>query len=266
MEMISNTEWGIRLTDPTLRREQKPRTSGCTMVLDKGLGLKSFEDMLEVASEYIDVIKLGFGTSSLYPKQILERKISLAKQYHVDIIPGGTFLEVAIVQGEIANYFKMVNLLGFSGIEVSDGTIEMSRILRNELIKTAIDQGLTVFTEYGKKVKGSRLKLEELLTTVHLDLNLGARWVTMEARESGTDTGLFNERGEPEVEALKQFMRQFSNLNQILWEAPLKSQQVFFLNTIGKDVNLGNIAPQDILSLEALRRGLRSDTMEKHPL
>ncbi|MFD2672756.1 phosphosulfolactate synthase [Marinicrinis sediminis] len=262
MEMLSQLDWAPGLSDPTSNRQAKPRTCGNTMVIDKGLGLKAYEDLLDTAAAYIDVIKLGFGTSPLYPKAILQEKIRLASQHDIHIIPGGTFLEIAVVQGAIADFFRSMNRFGFHGIEVSDGTIEMSRLLRNELITTARDQGLRVFTEYGKKMHGSKVEIEELLTTIHVDLEMGAEWVTVEGRESGIGVGFYDHEGRPAVEEMDRMLKQFSKLDKMMWEAPLKSQQVFFIQKFGHSVNLGNISPTDVLALEALRRGLRSDTMK----
>src|SRR5690606_23087089 len=123
--------------DPVGLRKQKPRAAGKTMVLDKGLGLYAFEDLLDTCGAYIDTIKLGFGTSALYPADVLRRKIKLAQAAQIDIIPGGTFLEVAITQGVCDPFLETVAAFGFSGIEVSDGTIELDRLMRNDLIRKA---------------------------------------------------------------------------------------------------------------------------------
>ncbi|CAM3587703.1 phosphosulfolactate synthase [Marinicrinis lubricantis] len=262
MEIISELGWNPRLVDPTKNRNKKPRTTtGITMVLDKGLGITALEDFLQTASEHVDIIKLGFGTSALYPKEVLKQKIELIKKYQVLVMPGGTFLEVAIVQGALKDFFHSVIDFGFDAIEVSDGTIEMSRLLRNEIIQTSFDLGLEVFTEYGKKLLGSKVDAEELLSTLTFDLEHGARMVTVEGRESGVGVGLFDEKGELEAEQFSEIMKHLPAPDKLLWEAPLKSQQLFLLQHFGQNVNLGNISPQDVMSLEALRRGLRSDTM-----
>jgi phosphosulfolactate synthase len=231
------------------------------MVIDKGLGLHAFEDLLETSSEHLDMIKIGFGTSPLYPLQILRKKIEMAHAYGVCIYPGGTFLEVAIVQGEVSSFFEMILNLGFTGLEISDGSIEMKRELRNELIERGLDEGLDVITEYGKKGWGSSIEIEELIETVRLDVEYGAQLVTIEARESGMGVGIFDEHGTCKDEELNRVLSAIPAQNLLLWEAPLKSQQVHLLQVLGPDIHLGNIFPQEIISLEALRRGLRSDTL-----
>jgi len=260
MEAIYPAVWHSLLSDPTERRSAKPRTSGKTMVIDKGLGLRAFEDLLETASSYIDIIKFGFGTSVLYPIPLLQKKIQLAKDRGITVMPGGTFLEVAVSRNLVDEYFTGIRKLGFTGIEVSDGTIEMDRGLRTELIQRGTEAGLTVLTEYGKKCWGSRLELEDLVATVICDVQLGAEFVTIEGRESGTGVGIFDEKGDCRDDEIEAVLSQISSPNLLMWEAPQKDQQVHLMKLLGTEINLGNIAPQDIYALEALRRGLRSDT------
>jgi phosphosulfolactate synthase len=231
------------------------------MVIDKGLGLNAFEDLLQTAAPYMDILKMGFGTTPLYPFGLLKRKIELARQHHISIMPGGTFLEVAVANGAVADFFDTVRLLGFNAIEVSDGTIEMERCVRNELIRRGVDAGLTVYTEYGKKLWGSAIDIEQLLETMLIDVEHGAALVTVEARESGKGVGIFDADGRCRDDDLQAIMRQIAHPEQLLWEAPNKEQQVYLLKALGPTVNLGNVAPQDIFSLETLRRGLRSDTL-----
>ncbi|RKN84709.1 phosphosulfolactate synthase [Paenibacillus ginsengarvi] len=264
MDVTSRLEWHPRLLDPTQGRSVKPRKSGLTMVIDKGLGLHAFEDLLQTSAPYIDLLKIGFGTSPLYPSDLLKQKIQMARQHKIDILPGGTFLEVAIVQKTVPEFFEMVGRLGFTSVEVSDGTIEMERAARNEYIRRSREQGLNVYTEYGKKLWGSTIDVDQLLETVILDVQQGASFVTIEARESGAGVGIFDANGQCKDEELHAIVGQLPDRNQIIWEAPQKQQQVDMLRMLGLSVNLGNIAPQDIYSLEALRRGLRSDTFV-HP-
>ena len=167
MEVISLSEfWDSELQDPSGIRKEKPRFTGKTMVIDKGMGIRSFEDLLETASAYIDMIKIGFGTSPLYPVELLQRKIQLASNHQIDILPGGTFLEVAVGKNKVDAYFSKVLELGFTAIEVSDGTLEISRSLRNRLIMEGINRGLTVYTEYGEKIHGSKISAEHLIETI----------------------------------------------------------------------------------------------------
>ncbi len=260
METTVRTKWHPLLQDPTGGRLSKPRQAGRTMMMDKGLGLRAFEDLLETSGTYVDMIKLGFGTSPLYPPKLLSRKIELARQADVMIYPGGTFLEVAIAQQELTSFFETVLRMGFNGIEVSDGVIEMSRALRNTLIKRGRELGLQVVTEYGKKAYGSMIEVEELLDTIHQDIEHGAELVIVEARESGRGVGLFDERGDCYLDTLLTISSRLHNPHRLMWEAPLKDQQVQLIQAIGPEVNLGNIGSDEILSLECLRRGLRGDT------
>jgi phosphosulfolactate synthase len=261
MSVTSYLNWSPLLADPTGCRQNKPRTLGKTMVIDKGLGLHAFEDLLETSSEHLDMIKIGFGTSPLYPRQLLKKKIEMASSHGICIYPGGTFLEVAISQDEIMSFFEMIMNLGFTGLEVSDGTIEVNRKLRNELISKGMEEGLKVITEYGKKGWGSSIEMEELIETVQLDVEYGAEMVTIEARESGLGVGIFDEQGNCKDEELNSVLSAIPGQEILLWEAPLKSQQVHLLQILGPDIHLGNISPHEIMSLEALRRGLRSDTL-----
>jgi phosphosulfolactate synthase len=260
MKYTARAGWHPSLQDPSGQRQSKPRTAGRTMVIDKGMGLQAFEDFLAVTSPYVDMVKLGFGTSPLYPLSILQRKIELANSYDVIIYPGGTFLEVAVQHDEIDAYFEMVSLLGFTGIEVSDGTIEMSRERRNELIERGREMGLLVLTEYGKKLLGSTIEIDPFLSTIHQDLEFGAHLVIVEARDSGKGVGLFDDHGDCREDTLDEIVNRIKKPDMLMWEAPLKNQQVQLLQTLGLHVNLGNIASEDVYSLECLRRGLRSDT------
>ncbi|TFE29885.1 phosphosulfolactate synthase [Cohnella luojiensis] len=254
--------WPAALTDPSGRRQLKPRTKGRTMVIDKGIGLHAFTDLLATSGEYIDIIKFGFGTSPLYPLPVLKNKIELAANQGITVIPGGTLLEAAVRLDMVPGFFRQVLALGFTGVEVSDGTINLSRGLRNDLIKDAKSLGLTVFTEYGKKLFGSRIDVDDFANTAEQDWSCGAELVTVEARESGKGVGLFDERGDCRDDDLSHIRSVIPNLSRVLWEAPLKEQQVSLIKTLGPDVHLGNIPVHDVITLESMRRGLRSDTFE----
>lgn len=259
---ISTSLWPQDLCDPSGRRQSKPRTKGCTMVMDKGLGLNAFSDLLSTSGEYIDIIKFGFGTSPLYPLPIIRAKIDLATKHGITVIPGGTLMEAAVKLDTVHGFFRQVTSLGFTGVEVSDGTINLSRSLRNDLIRDAASLGLRVFTEYGKKLFGSRIDVEDFASTAELDLACGAEFVTVEARESGKGVGLFDEHGDFKDEDLIHIQNVVPNLEKVLWEAPLKDQQVSLIKALGPDVHLGNIPSQDVITLETMRRGLRSDTFD----
>ena len=260
MEHLTVTTWDSALSDPTGTRNHKPRNAGLTMVIDKGMGIRDYEDMIACAAPYIDFIKLGFGTAALYPLHILKQKIRLAHEHNIRIMPGGTFVEVAIYRNQLSSLFDMMNQLKFTAIEISDGTIELTRTLRSSLILQGIDAGLVVVTEYGKKHLGATIQLEELLQTVEIDTALGASLVIIEARESGKNVGIFDAQGELRSEDVMNIAESIPDRTKLMWEAPHKSQQAQLLNLLGTATNLGNIAPEDLISLEALRRGLRSDT------
>lgn len=262
MEITAHPKWPAALSDPSGRRLGKPRSEGITMVIDKGLGRFAFEDLMATSGEFIDIVKFGFGTSPLYPGDILERKIESAKRNRTTVIPGGTLLEAAVERDVVPAFFRQMLAFGFNGIEVSDGTIELSRAKRDELIYEASALGLKVYSEYGKKIFGSRIDVMAFARTAELDFDAGAELVTVEARESGVGVGLFDEKGACREQDLRSMLEVIPNRSRIMWEAPLKEQQVALIKTMGPEVNLGNIPVLDVMALETMRRGLRSDTFE----
>ncbi|WP_139489336.1 phosphosulfolactate synthase [Brevibacillus dissolubilis] len=252
--------WPSNWLDPSWERTDKPRTQGITMVIDKGLGIRAFDDLLATAASYIDVYKLGFGTCVLYPLDILQQKISMARENGIKIMPGGTFFEVAHTQSPLETYFARLKALGFNAIEISDGTLPISKEERLRAISLAAEAGFHVFSEYGKKASDFSADKELLLETLHEDIDAGSEYVIVEARESG-NVGIYNKQGQVDDTFLLEVTREAGELaSRLIWEAPQKEQQVAMLNTLGYSTNLGNIAPADLISLEALRRGLRGDT------
>lgn len=263
MRTATVEEWHHLLQDPSGRRTAgRMNRNGQTMVIDKGIGPKLFSDFIQVAGPYADIVKLAFGTSVLYAPELLRHKLKLAKEQGLIIMPGGTLLETAIQQQNVNSFMDTICSLGFNGIEVSDGTIELDRKRRTALIKEGIKRGLYVVTEYGKKAAGSMIDPNELAFTAECDWEAGSMLVTVEARESGLDVGLFDEEGQCREDTLEQVLSKVSDSSRLMWEAPLKQQQVYLLKQFGANVHLGNIAPSDVLALEAMRRGLRSDTFE----
>lgn len=246
---------------PENRSLHRPRKTGITMVLDKGLGLTQTRDLLEVASPYIDFLKLGFGTAALYSPSFLAKKVELVRSYGVDIYPGGTFLEIAMARGCLASCLKQVLDLGFTAVEVSDGSISIDRKTRDYALYLAQEMGFTVLTEVGKKNPGICLNPSEMARQVIADLQAGARWVIVEGRENGCRTGVYDSRGRIKEGICHTFLAAVKDPAVIIWEAPRKLQQVEFINRFGPDVNLGNIPPDEVLALEAMRRGLRGDTI-----
>ncbi|MBI2874309.1 MAG: phosphosulfolactate synthase, partial [Firmicutes bacterium] len=189
------TAWREVLEDPIRGRDGKPRTSGLTMVIDKGLGLAQTRDLLELASDYIDLLKISFGTSALYPETLLREKISLIKAFNVDVCPGGTLLEIALWQRRLEPFLDRAADLGFNYIEVSDGTVPLTRDLRRKAILQSLAAGFTVVTEVGKKDPSDSMPPGFLCRQAEEDLAAGASAVVVEARESGTGVGIYREDG-----------------------------------------------------------------------
>lgn len=258
----NSNAWGLDFSFPLQGRCGKPRQKGLTMLLDKGIGLRETRDLLEMCAEYIDFWKLSFGSSALYNPAILRKKIELIRSFNLQVYPGGTFTEIAFRQGQLKPFLSRAKELGFTAIEVSDGTIELSARQRSSIIKTARKAGLLVLTEIGKKEAGEIFYPELMAAQVNKDLEEGAYKVILEARESGKNVTIFNAQGEIEQEKMEKLLMFATAQEQIIWEAPLKKQQVAFISLFGPNVNLGNIATSDALSLESLRTGMRADTFK----
>lgn len=249
------------VASPLAGRFGKPRSAGQTMVIDKGLGLTQTGDLLELAADYIDFVKLTFGTAALYTPALLRAKVNLIRSYGIDVYPGGTFLEVAMVQGALDVYLERVRSLGFNFVEVSDGTITLAPEARQAAIEKARQAGLQVITEVGKKEAGTHLDPDEAVWQVRADLAAGAVKVIIEGRESGKNAGIYDASGKIQAGALDRIAAGVPDRCTIMWEAPLKAQQEELIAWFGPNVNLGNIPPEEVLAVEALRRGLRGDTL-----
>jgi phosphosulfolactate synthase len=260
--MASHSLWQD-LVKPTRtdRILSRPRAKGLTMVIDTGIGLHQLDDLLTTAADYVDILKLGFGSSLLYNPRTLQKKIEACDQHQIQICPGGTFLEIAVLQQVWERWLIRCKELGFSCIEVSDGTIELNRNLRNRIIRFALDLDLQVYTEVGKKEDGSHLPIEEQIRCIEEDLEAGSRRVIIEGRESGTNVGVFDANGNLRSPDVDSIVDRLPDPGVLIWEAPLKTQQVRFIKRFGSNVNLGNIPPTSVLALECLRQGLRSDTI-----
>lgn len=260
---MSSTQppWRRDCSWPIAGRLSKPRASGITMVLDKGLGIAATLDLLDMAAEHVDLIKISFGTSVLYPEKTLRDKVELIRSHDVDVCPGGTLLEVAVLQGALPEYVDWVGQTGFSFLEVSDGTIQLDSRLRRLAIELALARGLRVVTEVGKKDALERLPPPVLHAQVADDLAAGADRVIIEARESGQGVGIYDERGTVRELELEQILQGVANPDRLIWEAPLRNQQAELILRFGPNVNLGNVQPADCLAVEALRVGLRGDTL-----
>ena len=208
------------------------------------------------------VIKLSFGTSILLDEQYLRRKIELIRAYNIDVYPGGTLTEVTMVHGVYPQYILQAKALGFTAIEISDGTIEMSRQERDDAIKRALDIDLKVITEVGKKDPSIYIPLNQFCDQIESDLAAGADKVIIEARESGKGIGIYGQDGQVRLDKATAILDCLSHQQQgdLIWEAPRQRQQATLIMHCGPSVNLGNVKPRDILGLEALRRGLRFET------
>ena len=253
--------WHDVIRDPLADRSVKPRSDGRTMVIDKGMGLRPTEDLLAIASDYIDYWKLPFGTSALYPPDLLREKVALIRRFGVHVYPGGTFLEIAVLQDRLGPFIDRVAQLGFDAAEVSDGTVPIAAAKRREAIHLARAAGLVVLTEVGRKDPDERLGALQIHRTIVEDLAAGAEQIIVEGRESGRGVGIYDAQGEIAEEELLKVMRAAGDIHRLIWEAPMKSQQQELIHRFGTNVSLGNVPPQEILALECLRRGLRADTL-----
>lgn len=245
---------------PLPKRTLKPRQCGLTMVIDKGLGISAYKDLLNLAGEKIDFLKLGFGTAAFYPLNILQDKIFLAKEKKIDIYFGGTFLEIIIWQNKLNEYLTWLKELGLDVVEVSDGTIYLSEAKRALVIKEAQKMGFKVLSEVGKKNIKDERAISYRIKQIKNDLMLGVCKVIVEGRESGKGIGLYDDSGRIKHDDLQSLTVAGINTDNLIFEAPLKNQQTELIALFGNNVNLGNILPDEVLALEALRLGLRGDT------
>lgn len=241
----------------------RPRPVGLNMILDKGLGLIGTRDLLEVAGDHIDHWKCSFGTSALVRAETLRPKLRLLAEHGIVTYPGGTLLEVAIVQGHCRPFMERARELGFSAIEISDGTIELPLERRRNIIACARDAGLIPITEVGKKDPTQQPTPEELATEALRDMEWGADWVVVEGREGGMSVGIYDDAGRILDDAVETISRLLgASTSRLIWEAPQKSQQAGLIARFGARVNLGNIPPGEVLAVQSLRAGLRFETLQ----
>lgn len=267
MANVLGKAWTDILDVPQAERSEKPRRQGLTMVIDKGLGLTDTKDLMELASDYVDWVKLTFGTSAFYPTRLLRQKIELVKSYGVDIYPGGTFLELAILQNKLVEYLDRAKDLGFTGIEVSDGTIPIDPVTRAETIRLARAYGFAlVVSEVGKKDPRDKVPDLHLWDQVNQDLQVGADYVIVEGRESGLGVVIYDAQGNILDREVEELVSHVQDPGRLIWEAPRKGQQQELILRFGPNINLGNIHPEEVLALEALRVGLRGDTLRQYYL
>jgi phosphosulfolactate synthase len=236
-------------------RTQRPRKNGVTMVMDKGLGLKQAEMFIDSCADYVDLVKLGFGTSVITPN--LVEKIKLYKQAGFRVYLGGTLFEAFIIRNKFEDYIRFIEKLKIDHAEVSDGSIEMDHGQKCEYINT-LSKNFTVLSEVGSKEEGIIIHPNKWTSMMKNELEAGSWKVIAEARESG-NVGIYHRNGSPHTMLMNKIIAKVKQEN-ILWEAPQKSQQVWFIKQFGPNVNLGNIAFEEVIPLETLRLGLRGDT------
>lgn len=242
------------------KRSVKPRQQGVTMILDRTLGLDESVQFTSYLSHYIDQIKLSFGTPALVSRPLLEQKIASFRNAQVDVLPGGSLFELSYQAGTLPAFFKKIKQLGFNMVEVSDGFFDIPASDRLDAQKRALDLDLKVISEVGKKDPQLQPDPEQLAAQAQADLENGVEFVVIEARESGRGVGIFDQQGEVNTPLFEKLTSQIDRPEKLIWEAPQKKQQTLLINHFGPNVNLGNVAPSDLLGLEALRMGLRWDT------
>ena len=241
------------------KRPEKPRTKGLTMIMDKGLSLNEAENMVVLKSELTDIVKLGFGTSLL--TRYIDKKISLYKEAGIDVYTGGTLFEAFIVRNQIDDFYRLMDKLKLEMVEVSDGCIQMEHDKKCELIHK-LSKDFKVISEIGSKDESLTIEDDKWISYMKKELEAGSWKVIAEAREGG-NVGMFETNGDIKGKLIKNITKEIDIAN-ILWEAPLKKQQIWFINEFGANVNLGNISPNSIISLECLRLGLRGDTFNNY--
>ncbi len=241
---------------PGFSLDLAPRVGGLTHVIDKGLGPRAWEDLLETSGAYIDIVKLGWGTAYVTPN--LTRKLAILKEKPVVI--GGTFFEAVYVKDKVDDYKSWLTELGLTHVEISDGTIEIPRERKLELIAD-FARDFTVLSEVGSKDGSVEFETDDWTTWLREELDAGAWKVIAEAREGGS-AGIFDSAGGMRTELIGEIAEAIG-IEQIVFEAPTKASQAWFVKQFGPTVNLGNIPPDEVIPLETLRLGLRGDTLKE---
>lgn len=236
-------------------RDVKPRKAGLTMVMDKGLSLREAEDFLDSSVAYTDLIKLGFGTSIITPK--LEEKIKLYHSAGLPVYFGGTLFEAFVARGLFEDYLKLLDKYKLTHVEISDGSLDMSEEEKCEYINK-VSKNFTVLSEVGSKDAEKIIPPYKWIQMMKSEIEAGAWKVIAEARESG-NVGIFRGTGEVRSGLVEEILTQIPQ-ETIIWEAPQKGQQVWFIKLYGANVSLGNIAPSEVIPLETMRLGLRGDS------
>src|SRR5688572_20880970 len=234
----------------------EPRKGGLTHVIDKGLGPRAWEDVLETSGQYIDIFKLGWGTAYVTPN--LVRKLDVLRGRRVVI--GGTFFEVVLASGKVDEYKRWLEELGLTHVEISDGVIDLRRERKLELIED-FARDFTVLSEVGSKDSDVEFAPEQWIEWIRQELDAGAWKVITEGREGGS-SGIYSDSGEMRTSLVEEIAAEVP-LDSLVFEAPTKASQVWFIKAFGPSVNLGNIPPDEVIPLETLRLGLRGDTLKE---
>jgi len=236
-------------------RTEKPRKNGLTMVMDKGMGLNDVKDFLSVAAPYVDIVKLGFGTA--FVTKNLREKIDIYQSEGVPVYFGGTLFEAFLIRNQFDDYLKVVQDFNLSYVEVSDGSITIPHTEKCGYIEK-LAKHVTVLSEVGSKDATNIMPPYKWIELMRAELEAGSQYVIAEAREAG-NVGIYRDSGEVRQGLVQEILTQVPS-EKIIWEAPQKAQQVYFLELLGSNVNLGNLAPAEMLPLESMRYGLRGDT------
>lgn len=236
-------------------RNVKPRTSGITMVMDKGLSLEETKNFMSVAHPHVDLVKLGFGTAYVTPD--LKQKLAIYQSYDVPVYFGGTLFEAFLIRNQFEDYINTCKEYGIRYMEVSDGSISIPHAEKCGYIEKLTRHGV-VLSEVGSKDAAHIIPPYKWIELMRAEIEAGSTYVIAEAREAG-NVGIYRGSGEVREGLVQEILTQIPE-EKILWEAPQKAQQLYFLELIGCNVNLGNIAPSEIIALETMRIGLRGDT------
>ena len=237
-------------------RSKKPRPTGITHVIDRGIGIRQAQDLLETSGYLIDFLKLGWGTS--YVTENLAEKIKLYQEFGVSVCFGGTLFEIAVLQNKFDKFREMLQSYHITHVEVSTGIIELTIQEKRQYIRE-LARDFVVLSEVGSKDEEKIIEPDLWIEMIQADLEAGAWKVIAEARENGT-AGIYRHDGEIRAGLIDEISAHIDS-NQLIFEAPNKAQQVWLIKKFSFSVNLGNISVNDVIPLETLRLGLRSDTM-----
>jgi len=239
------------------KRSKKPRNNGLTMVLDNGLPINLIRDYLELANEYIDYVKLGWGTGIITLN--LEKKIELFKRYNIPISFGGTFFELCVIQNRLNEMVSFLKNLGIEYLEISNGTIDISLKEKLKYIEK-FSKDFKILSEVGSKDSEAVVAPKKWVNEIRNTLTAGSWKIILEGRESAS-AGMYRKNGEIRTGLIEEIIEEI-DIDNLIFEAPTKNSQVWFIKHFGSNVNLGNIAFKDIIALETLRLGLRGDTLK----